>query len=142
MSYMTRSGQPDAIDSIVPMAYGNLAIDLIMEGKSGRMVCLKNGRYDHVPLRGVFAVLVTGVGGRTLTGIANLGHRPTVLGGKLLLEVYCFDFDQNIYGQRIQVEFCRWIRNERKFNGPEALRSQIRKDVDQTRNWFRDHLAE
>ena len=49
MSYMTRSGQPDAIDSIVPMAYGNLAIDLIMEGKSGRMVCLKNGRYDHVP---------------------------------------------------------------------------------------------
>ena len=49
MSYMTRSGQPDAIDSIVPMAYGNLAMDLIMEGKSGRMVCLKNGRYDHVP---------------------------------------------------------------------------------------------
>ena len=49
MSYMTRSGHPDAIDSIVPMAYGNLAMDLIMEGKSGRMVCLKNGRYDHVP---------------------------------------------------------------------------------------------
>jgi len=49
MSYLTRSGQPDAIDSIVPMAYGNLAIDLIMEGKSGRMVCLKDGRYDHVP---------------------------------------------------------------------------------------------
>ena len=49
MSYMTRSGQPDAIDSIVPMAYGNLAMDLIMDGKSGRMVCLKNGRYDHVP---------------------------------------------------------------------------------------------
>ncbi len=49
MSYMTRSGQPDAIDSIVPMAYGNLAVDLIMDGKSGRMVCLKDGRYDHVP---------------------------------------------------------------------------------------------
>ena len=49
MSYMTRSGQPDAIDSIVPMVYGNLAMDLILEGKSGRMVCLKNGRYDHVP---------------------------------------------------------------------------------------------
>jgi len=48
MSYMTRSGQPDAIDSIVPMVYGNLAMDLILEGKSGRMVCLKNGRYDHV----------------------------------------------------------------------------------------------
>ena len=49
MSYMTRSGYPDAIDSIVPMVYGNLAIDLIMDGKSGRMVCLKDGRYDDVP---------------------------------------------------------------------------------------------
>tara|TARA_Y100001970_G_scaffold270979_1_gene365579 strand:+ start:2481 stop:3677 length:1197 start_codon:yes stop_codon:yes gene_type:complete len=49
MSYMTRSGQPDAIDSIVPMAYGNLAMDLILERKSGRMVCMKDGRYDHVP---------------------------------------------------------------------------------------------
>ena len=46
---MTRSGQPDAIDSIIPMVYGNLAMDLIMEGKSGRMVCIKDGRYDHVP---------------------------------------------------------------------------------------------
>ena len=49
MSYLTRSGQPDAIDSIIPMVYGNLAVDLILKGKSGRMVCLKNGRYDHVP---------------------------------------------------------------------------------------------
>ena len=46
---MTRSGHPDAIDSIVPMVYGNLAIDLIMDGKSGRMVCMKDGRYDNVP---------------------------------------------------------------------------------------------
>ena len=49
MSYMTRSGHPDAIDSIVPMVYGNIAIELIISGKSGRMVCLKDGRYDHVP---------------------------------------------------------------------------------------------
>ncbi len=49
MSYMTRSGTPDVIDSIIPMAYGNLAIDLILAGESGRMVCLKDGRYDHVP---------------------------------------------------------------------------------------------
>ena len=99
-------------------------------------------RYVYVPLRGVFAVLVTGIGGRVLNGIANLGHRPTVSGDKFLLEVHCFDFDQNIYGQRIQVEFCRWIRNERKFNGPEALQTQIRKDADQARHWFRDHFAE
>jgi riboflavin kinase/FMN adenylyltransferase len=99
-------------------------------------------RYDEVPLRGVFAVLVTGVEGRTLNGIANLGHRPTVSGGKFLLEVHCFDFDQEIYGQRIQVEFCCWIRKEKKFNGPEALQAQIGKDVDQVRRWFRDHFSE
>jgi riboflavin kinase/FMN adenylyltransferase len=99
-------------------------------------------RYEQVPLRGVFAVLVTGVGGRTFNGIANLGHRPTVSGDKFLLEVHCFDFDKNIYGQRIQVEFCHWIRNEKKFTGPKALQAQIQKDVDQVRHWFRDHFAE
>jgi 6-phosphofructokinase 1 len=45
-----RSGDPDAIDSIVPMAYGNLALDLIMSGIHGRLVVLKNGRYDNVPV--------------------------------------------------------------------------------------------
>jgi len=47
LGYMVRSGDPDAIDSIVPMAYGNLALDLILEGTSGRLVTLKNGRYDN-----------------------------------------------------------------------------------------------
>ena len=77
-----------------------------------------------------------------LNGIANLGYRPTVSGEKFLLEVHCFDFDQDIYGHRIQVEFCRWIRNEQKFDGLEALQDQIRNDVDQVRHWFRDHFAE
>jgi len=47
LGYMVRSGDPDAIDSIVPMAYGNLALDLILEGTSGRLVTLRNGRYDN-----------------------------------------------------------------------------------------------
>jgi ATP-dependent phosphofructokinase / diphosphate-dependent phosphofructokinase len=50
LGYLVRCGDPDAIDSIVPMAYGNLALDLIMENKSGRMVCLRNGEYDNVPI--------------------------------------------------------------------------------------------
>jgi 6-phosphofructokinase 1 len=50
LSYLTRSGDPDAIDSIVPMAYGNLALDLILAGIHGRLVVLKNGRYDNVPV--------------------------------------------------------------------------------------------
>lgn len=50
LGYMVRGGDPDAIDSIVPMAYGNLALDLILQGIHGRLVVLKNGRYDNVPI--------------------------------------------------------------------------------------------
>jgi 6-phosphofructokinase len=50
LGYMVRGGDPDAIDSIVPMAYGNLALDLILTGVHGRLVVLKNGRYDNMPI--------------------------------------------------------------------------------------------
>lgn len=50
LGYLVRGGDPDAIDSIVPMAYGNLALDLILKGVHGRLVVLKNGRYDNVPI--------------------------------------------------------------------------------------------
>lgn len=50
LGYLVRCGDPDFIDSVVPTAYGNLALDLILQGIYGRMVVLKNGRYDHVPI--------------------------------------------------------------------------------------------
>ena len=50
LGYMVRGGDPDAIDSIVPMAYGNLALDLILDGIDGRLVVLKDGKYDNVPV--------------------------------------------------------------------------------------------
>lgn len=50
LGYMVRGGDPDAVDSIAPMAFGNLALDLLLKGIHGRLVVLKNGRYDNVPL--------------------------------------------------------------------------------------------
>jgi 6-phosphofructokinase 1 len=50
LAYLVRCGDPDAIDSIVPMAYGNLALDLILKKVHGRLVVLKNGRYDNIPI--------------------------------------------------------------------------------------------
>ncbi len=50
LGYLVRGGDPDAIDSIVPMAYGNLALDLIMKGIHGRLIVLRNGRYDNAPI--------------------------------------------------------------------------------------------
>ncbi len=55
LGYLVRSGDPDAIDSLVGMAYGNTALDLILQGESGRLVCLQDGRYDHAPLEVVTA---------------------------------------------------------------------------------------
>jgi len=50
LAYLVRAGDPDAIDSIVPMAYGNLALDLVLNRIHGRLVVLKDGRYDNVPI--------------------------------------------------------------------------------------------
>jgi len=50
LGYLVRGGDPDAIDSIVPMAYGNLALDLILKSIHGRLVVLRNGRYDNAPI--------------------------------------------------------------------------------------------
>jgi len=50
LGYLVRCGDPDAIDSIVPMAYGNLALDLVLKKIHGRLVVLKNGRYDNIPI--------------------------------------------------------------------------------------------
>jgi ATP-dependent phosphofructokinase / diphosphate-dependent phosphofructokinase len=51
LGYIVRCGDPDATDSIVPMAFGNLALDLILDGADGRLICVRNGRYDHVPIQ-------------------------------------------------------------------------------------------
>jgi len=50
LGYLVRCGDPDALDSIAPMAFGNLAMDLVLEGAGGRLVCVRNGRYDNVPI--------------------------------------------------------------------------------------------
>jgi ATP-dependent phosphofructokinase / diphosphate-dependent phosphofructokinase len=50
LGYLVRSGDPDALDSIVPMAFGNLALDLVLAGKSGRLISVRNGSYDNVPI--------------------------------------------------------------------------------------------
>jgi 6-phosphofructokinase len=55
LGYLVRCGEPDAIDSIAPMAFGNLALDLILKKIHGRLVVLKNGRYDNTPIDAVIA---------------------------------------------------------------------------------------
>ena len=64
-----------------------------------------------------------------LKGIANLGYRPTFNQKKILLEVNIFNFSRNLYNKKLTVEFIKFIRGERKFNGINQLRKQIQSDI-------------
>jgi riboflavin kinase/FMN adenylyltransferase len=89
------------------------------------------------PLRGVYAVRMLGLAEGPLPGVANIGTRPTVTGDpRYLLEVHLFDFTRRIYGEHVQVEFHRRLREERRFESFEALREQILVDARQARDYF------
>jgi riboflavin kinase/FMN adenylyltransferase len=89
------------------------------------------------PLRGVFAVRVAGLGPEPRNGVANIGTRPTVKGdSRYLLEVHLFDFDRAIYGEHIEVEFCRKLRDEKRFDSFETLKQQIARDTRSARAFF------
>jgi len=88
------------------------------------------------PLKGVFAVRVYGLHDNAVTGVANVGTRPTVDGSDFVLEVHLFDFDQDIYGRYLDVEFCKKLRDEKKFDSFELLREQITRDATQARRYF------
>ncbi|WP_448506176.1 bifunctional riboflavin kinase/FAD synthetase [Immundisolibacter sp.] len=93
-------------------------------------------RRKAVSLRGVFAVRVTGLADGPLPAVANLGVRPTVGGTYPLLEVHVLDFDGQVYGRQVQVEFVQQLRDERRFDGLDALRAQIDLDVRAARAVF------
>ncbi|HEC17795.1 MAG TPA: bifunctional riboflavin kinase/FAD synthetase [Gammaproteobacteria bacterium] len=90
----------------------------------------------NTPLRGVFAVELFGIEGEPLPGVANLGTRPTVGGMRTLLEVHLFDFDGDIYGRHVHVDFLHRLRDERRFDSFDALRAQILLDAEQARAYF------
>jgi riboflavin kinase/FMN adenylyltransferase len=94
------------------------------------------------PLRGVFAVRAYGLGADALDGIANVGTRPTVDGSYCVLEVHLFDFDADIYGRYLDVEFCEKLREEKKFESFEALKRQIETDVEQARKFFSERVRQ
>jgi riboflavin kinase/FMN adenylyltransferase len=84
------------------------------------------------PPDGVYAVRVER-GGRWLDGVANIGTNPTFGAAPRTLEVFLFDFDEDIYGDRLTVAFIERLRGEETFASVEALVAQIRRDADEAR---------
>jgi len=85
------------------------------------------------PLSGIHAVRVHGIGGDALPGVSSLGTRPTVDGTEPLLETHLFDFDGDLYGRRIEVEFVAHLRDEEKFDDLPTLVAQMHRDADRAR---------
>lgn len=83
--------------------------------------------YKLIPGNGVYAVNVLSAGKR-LSGMMNIGVRPTVDGLHRTSEVNIFDFDADIYGESLTVEFVKWVRGEQKFAGLEELKTQLSAD--------------
>lgn len=109
--------------------------------KIGRQIgfCTANIRIKHnpLPMTGVFAVEVGGLGDTPLPGVANLGIRPTLGGTRPLLEVHLFDFDRDIYGAHLSVRFVHKLRDEQKFSSFDALKAQIALDAQAARAYFK-----
>ena len=92
------------------------------------------------PLHGVYAVRVSGGGLSSAAGVANVGVRPTVNDGTLAnLEVHLFDFDGDLYGERLSVEFMTKLRDEKKFESLDALKAAIAADQQAARAWHASH---
>ncbi len=89
------------------------------------------------PQTGIYAVTID-LEGQMLQGVANIGYSPTFDDHVFTVEVHILDFDADIYGRKIKVNFLERIRDEKKFNSLDDLSSQIRKDIEVARDIFKN----
>lgn len=94
--------------------------------------------YKLIPANGVY-VISSEIDGKTVEGMMNIGTRPTVNGVGTTIEVHYLDFNQDLYGQSVKVNFHHRLRDEVKFESFDALKQQIEKDRLDTIAWFKTH---
>jgi len=88
------------------------------------------------PAFGVYAAEAVTADGARRPAVVNVGDRPTVGGGKIWVEAWLLDFQGNLYGQPLRLEFHRFLRPERKFSSLEAMRAEILRNAEETRTIF------
>ncbi|GAB3543746.1 bifunctional riboflavin kinase/FAD synthetase [Noviherbaspirillum agri] len=98
--------------------------------------------HKHPALSGIFVVQVHGLADRPLPGVASLGVRPTVEdSGRVLLETYIFDYNEQCYGKVVRVEFLKKLRDEEKYIDLPTLTAAIERDAQQARAFFKEREA-
>lgn len=133
------AGKLDAAAKMLGREY-SISGHVIHGDKKGRTIGFPTA---NIPIQrkicavnGVFAVTVTRQDGSKFPGVANIGHRPTVGGTRTQLEVHIFNFSYEIYGEFLEVTFCKKLRDEKKFDSFEALKKQIEQDSKSAQNFF------
>jgi riboflavin kinase/FMN adenylyltransferase len=97
-------------------------------------------KHNRPPLSGIFVVQVHAEGLGVLQGVASLGVRPTVKhDANPVFEVHLFEFEQQIYGKHLRVEFLQKLRDEEKYPDVETLTRHIALDVEHAKKWFEQH---
>lgn len=111
---------------------------VIVGEKVGRTLGFPTANVDlrrrQSAVMGIFAVRVSGLSGEPLDAVASVGTRPTFNGTKPLLEVHLFDFDRDIYGRYIHVDFISRLRSEIKYDDVAELVAQMHHDADNARS--------
>ena len=118
----------------------------IVEGeKLGKTLGFPTANVDlrrrQSPVMGIFAVRVHGLPGGSRDGVASVGSRPTFNGSKPLLEVFLFDFDADVYGKYIHVDFIAHLRSQKKYNLIDDLVAQMHIDADNARSILAANVA-
>jgi riboflavin kinase/FMN adenylyltransferase len=130
-----------AVDAVVPLLGRRFFVDgrVVSGAGRGRQLGIPTANLDVVnetlPDRGVYACFcrVGGGQGPLREAVVNLGRRPTFGGGETTLEAHLLDFQGDLYGQILRVEFVLRLREERPFAGVPALLEQIRRDIEEAR---------
>ncbi|HKQ31437.1 MAG TPA: bifunctional riboflavin kinase/FAD synthetase [Burkholderiales bacterium] len=90
----------------------------------------------RTPVAGIFVAEVVGLGSTPLPGVASVGTQPTVGGTRTLLEVHLLDFNRDIYGKHVTVNFLKRLRDEQRFESLEELKQWIERDIADSRLFF------
>jgi len=100
-------------------------------------------KHNRPPLMGIFAIELYGLDGAPLPGVASLGKRPTMKNPDAppVLEVHLFDFNADIYGRRVHVDFLHKLRDEVKYPDLDTLVAQIQRDVDNAKHFLKHRHA-
>ena len=136
---LLQSGEMDKAKELLGHYY-YLCGTVIHGAKLGRQLGFPTANIDlhrrSVPLHGIYVVRVSGIDDHMYNGVANIGTRPAVQGTRVLLEVYLFDFNREIYGANIKVEFLHKLRDEEHYDTLELLVAQIHQDVRDAKLFF------